>query len=177
MRVNSSNIFQDEDSILPGELWETEITDSIKNSDVFLIFWSSNSKKLSYVKKEYILALSLNIKIIPVLINNIPLPKGISKYQSINMIGVFKKVKSGNIMRKIAISVITTLIVIMIYSVVRNDSNIFQNGLIGFLLSFISFLIVDKRFNLNKDIASEFEKLYTEAFPQDHNIEQYYIRP
>lgn len=51
--------WMDNQSMNAGELWRKAIVSAIKSSDVFLLFWSSNSKASSEVEKEWRYALEL----------------------------------------------------------------------------------------------------------------------
>ena len=50
----------DVDELRAGEVWEKRIADLITDSDIFQLFWSSNSMRSPYVRNEWEHALSLN---------------------------------------------------------------------------------------------------------------------
>lgn len=73
------NVFQDFKSLKAGEDWEGKLFQKIPESDLFLLFWSSNAQKSKWVEKEWKYALK-NQKanpmhapdIIPILIEGPP---------------------------------------------------------------------------------------------------------
>ena len=69
--------FQDILSLEPGDQWLSIIFKQIDESDVFLLFWSSNAKKSEWVRKEWQYALKREEKefIRPVIIEGPPFPE------------------------------------------------------------------------------------------------------
>jgi hypothetical protein len=61
----------------PGDEWLSKIYSWIDESDIFLLFWSSNARNSRWVKKEWQRALGRNVKnfIRPVLIEGPPFPQ------------------------------------------------------------------------------------------------------
>lgn len=79
----------DEEKLLPGQEWEKEIPQAIRNSHVFLVCLSADSvNKRGFVQKEIKMALDVaeeipegNIFIVPVKIEPCDVPTVLSKYQ------------------------------------------------------------------------------------------------
>ena len=83
----------DEIKILPGQDWESEIKQAIRNSDVFIVCLSSNSiNKEGYIQKEIFTALNVaeekpesTIFIIPVRLEECQVPLRLSRWQWVDL--------------------------------------------------------------------------------------------
>jgi len=95
LRINNEYVFQDFDSITPGKKWGEEINQAIDDAKLFVLFWCKHSKRSKEVQKEYLRAYELEKDILPVLLDNAPLPKKLSEFQWIDFrsIGHRKSIK------------------------------------------------------------------------------------
>jgi hypothetical protein len=59
-RAIGDRYYRDIDNLRSGEIWNKKLSRLIEQSDVFQLFWSSNSMHSSFVKQEWQYALSLN---------------------------------------------------------------------------------------------------------------------
>ena len=67
-------VFQDVDSIEPGGRWKDQIDAAITRAERMFVFWCEHSSKSLQVEREYKLALSLGQVVVPVLLDDTPLP-------------------------------------------------------------------------------------------------------
>jgi len=67
-------VWIDESGIDPGEGFPEKIIQSINYSDYFMLLWSKNSKESRWVEREWNHAYKESKKILPLLLDNTPLP-------------------------------------------------------------------------------------------------------
>jgi anti-anti-sigma factor len=87
------NPWLDEEELLPGQRWEDEIPEAVRNSDIVLVCMSkASTQKTGYVQKEIKFALDVadtqpegTIFIIPVKLEGCLLPKRLSHLQFVNL--------------------------------------------------------------------------------------------
>lgn len=82
----------DEEELLPGQDWNLEIQKALKKSDIILVCLSTRSEKKGYVQKEIVKALDIveefpegEIFIIPVKLEECPVPLRLSKWQWVDL--------------------------------------------------------------------------------------------
>lgn len=63
------NVFVAEDSVRPGEVLDRKIDKAIKNSHLFLLFWSKNSKESEWVGQEIGIAKQAEKDILPIILD------------------------------------------------------------------------------------------------------------
>lgn len=85
LKTVNSEVFRDEDSIKPGELWEMVIEKTIDSAEKILVFWSDNSAVSEYVEKEYSQAIALEKLVVPILLDSTPLCTPLTKYKWIDL--------------------------------------------------------------------------------------------
>lgn len=73
LKQGGYNVWMDNRSLLPGDEWAKEIESSIQASDVLLICCSHASSKSEWVRREIEMALAHGLKIIPLLVEKVPL--------------------------------------------------------------------------------------------------------
>jgi hypothetical protein len=78
-------VFQDIVSIPPGVQWRQSLERAIKRSKKVFLFWCSHSFVSVEVKREYELALSLRKTLVPVILDDTPLPHAVAKYQGVDL--------------------------------------------------------------------------------------------
>ena len=80
-----------DEGLTPGESWNDDIAEHIKNCDCFILMLSKSSVESKYVKAEINYALSKDKKVLPVLLEDTKLPAGIemmiSTYQFLSIFG------------------------------------------------------------------------------------------
>jgi len=79
---NDIDVFVGENDIRPSENYLNRISSEIKQCDLFILFWSENSKKSDWVNQEIGHAYALNKTILPIIIEvNLELSGFISNIQ------------------------------------------------------------------------------------------------
>jgi hypothetical protein len=78
-------VFQDTDSIEPGGGWKDQIDDAITRAERIFVFWCTHSSKSDQVQREYELALRLMKVVVPVLLDDTPLPKPLSPINGVDL--------------------------------------------------------------------------------------------
>ena len=84
LRATMGLVFQDLDSIEPGRRWRQEIEEALHAAQLFVLFWCYHSSRSAEVKKEYELALTMDKKILPLLLDTTPLPQQLNEFQGID---------------------------------------------------------------------------------------------
>lgn len=84
MRAAGASSFRDEDSIDPGEQWADVIAESIAACEKLFVFWSVAASDSKAVEGEYNSAIALGKVVVPVLLDDTPLPDRLSVYQWID---------------------------------------------------------------------------------------------
>jgi hypothetical protein len=84
-RAIDVRLFRDEDSIKPGQKWRIEIDAALEQCDVIMVFWCGHAAQSSEVRSEYERAISLDKRIVPVLIDHTALPVNLGQYQGIDL--------------------------------------------------------------------------------------------
>jgi hypothetical protein len=84
IRVAGVRVFRDEDSIAPGKQWKLVISKSLTSCRTVLVFWSSNAARSKAVEGEYRRAVDRKKDVVPVLLDDTPLPEALSTYQWID---------------------------------------------------------------------------------------------
>jgi hypothetical protein len=81
-------VFLDVTSLQPGDQWETEIINAVKESSVFVLCWCCESQKSEFVAKEISTAiLDPHKRMVPVLFCSVTLPGALAKRQWIDLSG------------------------------------------------------------------------------------------
>lgn len=84
LKASDVDVFMDNDDIKYGDEWEKTLIQNIKASDRILVFWSKNAAKSDWVRREYTMAMNVaGMRVIPVPLDDTPLPDGLSKYQGV----------------------------------------------------------------------------------------------
>jgi hypothetical protein len=83
MRLTGRDIFHDKD-ILPGQKWEPKIWSSLDTASVVMICWCAHSAASEWVKREYLKAVEADKSVVPVILDDTPLPDKLAQYQWID---------------------------------------------------------------------------------------------
>jgi hypothetical protein len=93
LRVPELNVFVDRDSIAPGSKWRKAIEEAIHKADIIFVFWTKNASVSKFVRAEYELGLTLKKNVIPVLLDDTPLPVILEGIQGIDFREKFARAK------------------------------------------------------------------------------------
>lgn len=94
-RLNNDNVdpWLDEEKLLPGQDWQIEIPQAVRNSDIVIVCLSHHSiNKIGYVQKEIVVALDVAdeqpegaIYLIPVRLEKCEVPKRLRRWQWVDL--------------------------------------------------------------------------------------------
>jgi hypothetical protein len=87
MRVSGGKVFRDEDSIPPGKRWRDLLVKAVEAANIVVVFWSQYSSKSEEVSEEFALAVKLGKDIVPVLLDDTPLPPVLAAFQNVDFRG------------------------------------------------------------------------------------------
>lgn len=81
-------VFLDVTSLKPGDLWDKQIMNAVKEASVFVICWCCESDRSTFIAKEISAALAEgDKKLVPVLFCSTPLPPSLADRQWIDLRG------------------------------------------------------------------------------------------
>jgi len=81
------NVWRDQEQLRTGTRWPKVLGEAIAARDAFLLLWSADSAKSNFVELEWTTALALKKPILPVLIDQTPLPPSLAAYNATSIIG------------------------------------------------------------------------------------------
>jgi TIR domain-containing protein len=85
LRLNESTlVFHDVDSLRLGKHWRTQVEDALTKAHLLILFWCVHSSKSDEVQAEYQLAIQSQKDVLPVLLDDTPLPDALAAYQWID---------------------------------------------------------------------------------------------
>ena len=76
------NVWRDQEQLRTGARWPKALGEAIAARDAFLLLWSADSAKSDFVELEWTTALALKKPILPVLIDQTPLPPSLAAYNA-----------------------------------------------------------------------------------------------
>jgi hypothetical protein len=89
VRASGAPVFLDTDSIPPGTKWREALAEAISNASAVVVFWSARAAKSREVEDEYEEGIRLAKTIIPVCLDDAPLPSALSPYQALGLQELF----------------------------------------------------------------------------------------
>ena len=84
LRASEALVFRDADSIHPGKRWREEIGTAISSASVVVVFWCHHARASAEVGNEIRAAVTQKKDILPLLIDETPLPQGLAEFQYID---------------------------------------------------------------------------------------------
>lgn len=84
LRASEALVFQDADSIHPGKRWREEIGTAISAATTVVVFWCHHARASAEVGNEITAAVTQKKDILPLLIDETPLPQDLAEFQSID---------------------------------------------------------------------------------------------
>ena len=88
LRASSVLVFRDVDSIVPGKRWRRAIDDAIGQSTVLVLFWCRHTRQSIEVTKEYEAAIAQGKDVLPLLLDDTPLPEARRAFQYLDFQGM-----------------------------------------------------------------------------------------
>jgi len=83
LRAGGAIVFVDLEGVAYGDKWMDIIFQQLRASDRLLVFWSLSAARSDWVKEEYLLAIGSGLRVVPVRLDNTPLPHELSKFQAL----------------------------------------------------------------------------------------------
>ena len=84
LRASKALVFRDADSIRPGKRWPEEVATAIAEASVVVVFWCHHAKNSQEVEKEFLAAISHGKDVLPLLLDETPLPRDLTEFQYID---------------------------------------------------------------------------------------------
>jgi hypothetical protein len=85
IKGSGGEVFRDEESIGPGEIWKESITLNIESCERMLVFWCRHSKESPHVASEVADGIRLSKKLVPVRFDQTPLNDSLKPFQAIDV--------------------------------------------------------------------------------------------
>lgn len=181
LSINNAFVFKDKNSIQLGKKWKNEIENGLNEANLVLVFWSKHSSSSTEVKDEWIEAINKEKDIMPLLLDDTPLPKELAEYQGINfqeltnksnrlksLINYFKKYRRKNEYWTYPLILIILNIPIASYLFINKNSD-----LIAILLICISIIIFSLVYLI---ILRLFKPIKTMSYKGQTDMHKYYKR-
>jgi hypothetical protein len=83
LRAGGAEVFLDVADIEFGEKWEEALENGMLKCERILVFWSATAKASEWVQQEWQLAIKLGKRIVPITLDETPLPDALSQFQGI----------------------------------------------------------------------------------------------
>lgn len=90
LKTTGISIFRDKENIPLGSPWRQYIYDALQGADTTIVFWSAHSAESSEVRNEYNQAISLKKNVVPVMLDNTPLPSDLAEYNGLDLTPFFQ---------------------------------------------------------------------------------------
>jgi hypothetical protein len=84
LRATKGLVFLDSDSLTPGKRWRTELSASLLDANLVILFWCLHSSESQEVAKEYQAAVRGEKDVLPVLLDSTPVPPNLREFQWID---------------------------------------------------------------------------------------------
>jgi hypothetical protein len=91
LRASEALVIQDADSIRPGKRWREEIGTAISGASVVVVFWCYHARASQEVENEITAAIAQRKDILPLLLDETPLPSDLAGFQYIDFRAAFGK--------------------------------------------------------------------------------------
>lgn len=88
LRATKGLIFQDIDDIEGGKKWRKQIDAALENAHLIVVFWCSHSDSSHEVRREYQAAIRADKDLLPVLLDDTPLPDDLGEFHGVDFRGV-----------------------------------------------------------------------------------------
>src|SRR5262245_27517854 len=89
LRASKALVFRDVDRLEPGKKWREQLDKALSECTTLVLFWCSHRCASEEVKKEYTAAIARQKDLLPLLIDDTPLPPNLAQYQYIDFRATF----------------------------------------------------------------------------------------
>ena len=83
LEAGGADIFRDIDDIQYGDRWETVIREKLAEAERVLVFWSSNALLSEWVNREWSIAIAMQKRVVPILLDPTPLPVELGQFHAL----------------------------------------------------------------------------------------------
>jgi len=83
LEAGGAQVFRDLDDIQFGDRWETVIREKLAEAERVLVFWSEHAKASEWVTKEWEIAVDLGKRLVPVLLDETPMPPALGQFHAL----------------------------------------------------------------------------------------------
>ena len=83
LEAGGAEVFRDIDDIQFGDRWEDVIKAKLAEAERVLIFWSQHALRSEWVGREWSIALAMDKRLVPVLLDDTPMPPELSQFHAL----------------------------------------------------------------------------------------------
>jgi hypothetical protein len=84
LRATRDMVFHDVDTIRPGKRWRAQLDEALVDTNLLVVFWCRHAAGSKYVREEYEAAMAKGKDVLPLLIDDTPLPPSLADFQCID---------------------------------------------------------------------------------------------
>jgi hypothetical protein len=84
LRATRDMVFHDVDTIRPGAKWREQLDAALADTNLIVVFWCRHAAGSKYVREEYEAAMASGKDVLPLLIDDTPLPPKLADFQAID---------------------------------------------------------------------------------------------
>ncbi|HMT91929.1 toll/interleukin-1 receptor domain-containing protein [uncultured Thiothrix sp.] len=83
LEAGGADVFRDLDDIQYGDRWEDVIRTKLAEAERVLVFWSTNAQLSEWVEREWTVAISMQKRVVPILLDQTPLPQELGQFHAL----------------------------------------------------------------------------------------------
>ncbi|MFI0397709.1 MAG: toll/interleukin-1 receptor domain-containing protein [Thiolinea sp.] len=84
LEAGGADVFRDIDDIEFGDRWEDVIRSKLAEAERVLVFWSKHAQVSEWVQREWSIALTMQKRIVPILLDQTPLPTELGQFHALS---------------------------------------------------------------------------------------------
>lgn len=83
LEAGGADVFRDLDDIQYGDRWEDVIRTKLAEAERVLVFWSMHAQLSEWVEREWMVAISMQKRVVPILLDQTPLPPELGQFHAL----------------------------------------------------------------------------------------------
>ncbi|WP_298612014.1 toll/interleukin-1 receptor domain-containing protein [uncultured Thiothrix sp.] len=83
LEAGGADVFRDLDDIQYGDRWEDVIRTKLAEAERVLVFWSMNAQLSEWVEREWSIAIAMQKRVVPILLDQTPLPNELGQFHAL----------------------------------------------------------------------------------------------
>lgn len=83
LEAGGADVFRDLDDIRYGDRWEDVIRTQLAEAERVLVFWSVHAQLSEWVEREWSIAISMQKRVVPILLDQTPLPRELGQFHAL----------------------------------------------------------------------------------------------